>query len=137
MKYLWIALLVLAGLVACYLAFAIFVMNPRVEQELREHPDGARARRVMLLTLPSGRAIPVNYLREGQLVYAGADGGWSRELRGPGAPVLLFIRGEALAGHARAVEDDPERRAAVFLRLRPNALKFAGTLVVVELAPRQ
>ena len=55
-----------------------FVANPRVTRELLEHPDGERARKVMLITLPGGRRIPVNYLREGDMVWAGADGPWWR-----------------------------------------------------------
>ena len=39
--------------------------NPRVSAELREDPRGQRAQRVMLLTLPDGQVLPVNYLREG------------------------------------------------------------------------
>lgn len=108
-------------------------MNPRVSRELHEDPQGERAQKVMLITLPSGRELPVNYLREGNTVYAGADGRWWHELRGENARGSVFIRGETLHGHMRAVEDDPERRTAVFARLRPNALSFAGTLVVIEL----
>src|SRR5215468_11198869 len=101
MKYLGIALFALVVLGAAYALLSAHIANPRVARELRENPDGARARKVMLITLPSGRTIPVNYLREGDTVYAGADGGWWRELRGAGARVELLIRGETLAGHAR------------------------------------
>ncbi|MEZ4334439.1 MAG: hypothetical protein R3F35_22015 [Myxococcota bacterium] len=107
--------------------------NARVVRDLRAHPQGERAGRVMLLTLPSGRALPVNYLREGDTVYAAADFPWWRELRGSGGRGTVLIRGESLAGHVRAVEDDPALRDAVFARLRPTAPRFAGTLVVVEL----
>ena len=133
MKYALIVIVVLATLAIGYLAFAALIVNPRVERELREDPDGARARKAMLITLPGGRTIPVNYLREGDVIYAGADGRWWRELRGDGAPVRLLVRGEALEGRARAIEDDPSRRADVFSRLRPTALKFAGTLVQIDL----
>ena len=133
MKYALIVIVALATLVIGYLAYAALVANPRVERELREDPDGARARKAMLITLPSGRTIPVNYLREGDVIYAGADGRWWRELRGDGAPVRLLVRGETLDGRARAIEDDPAHRADVFSRLRPTALRFAGTLVQVEL----
>jgi hypothetical protein len=136
MKYVLIALLVLLVLAAGYALFAAFVANPRVERELREHPDGERARKVMLITLPSGRTIPVNYLREGDTVYAGADGRWWRELRGAGARVQILIRGETRVGHARAIEDDPAHRSEVFDRLRPSAPKIFGTLVQIDLAPR-
>ena len=120
-------------LIVGYRVVGSTIMNSRVERELREQPDGERARKVMLITLPSGKSIPVNYLREGQTVYAGADFPWWRELRGKGDRVEVLIRGETLSGHARAIEDDPARRASVFERLRPTALKWAGTLVVIEL----
>jgi len=108
-------------------------MNPRVSQELREDPQGARAQKVMLLTLPSGRELPVNYLRESDTVYAAADGRWWRELRGEGGRGSVFIRGEKLQGLIRVVEDDPELRRSVFERLRPSAPSFTGTLVVIKL----
>ena len=123
-----LVLLVVGG--ACYYSWYV---NPRVERELREDPKGERAQKVMLLTLPSGRTLPVNYLREGNVVYAGADGRWWHELRGEGGRGSVFILGERFEGHMRAVEDDPERRKAVFAKLRPNAVSFAGTLVVIEL----
>ena len=119
--------------VAGYLVYAIQIGNPRVERELIEHPDGERARRAMLLTLPSGRRLPVNYLREGNLVFAGADGTWWKELVGDGFPVTLLVRGSTLRGTARAVLDDPGYTRDVFTRLRPNALKGFGTLVEVQL----
>jgi hypothetical protein len=136
MKYALIAIVVLPLLVAGFGVYIARVENPRVERELRAHPDGARARRVMLITLPGGRTIPVNYLREGDTIYAGADGRWWRELRGEGADVKLFVRGATLVGRARAIEDDPELRSAVFDRLRPTAPKMFGTLVQIDLAPR-
>ena len=108
-------------------------LNPRVAHELESEPDGERARKVMLISLPSGREIPVNYLREGDTVYAGADGRWWRELRGDGARGSVLIRGEKLQGHMRAVEDDPALRSSVFARLRPTAPDMFGTLVVIEL----
>ena len=113
MKRLAIALscvLVVAVVSACvYMDWA----NARVVAELRDDPDGERAQRVMLLTLPSGRQLPVNYLRDGDAVFG--------------------IRGETLRGHGRSDEDGTEVRADVFARLRPTAPSFTGTLVVVEL----
>ncbi len=110
------------------------VANPRVIRELLEDPDGARASQVMLLTLPSGRRIPVNYLRERDRIYAGADGRWWRELVGDGLAVRMVVRGEELGGTARAVLDEPEHREEIFARLRPNAVKGFGTLVEIRLA---
>jgi hypothetical protein len=136
MKYASIAVVALCVLVAAYVVYVVHVANPRVERELRDHPDGERARKVMLIKLPSGRTLPVNYIREGERVYAGADGRWWRELRGKGAPVELLVRGESLVGHARAIEDEPEHRSAVFDRLRPSAPKLFGTLVQIDLSPR-
>ena len=72
----------------------------------------------------------------GDTVYAGADGRWWHQLRGQGTPVELLVRGETLVGQARAIEDDPDHRSAVFDRLRPSAPKLFGTLVQIDLAPR-
>ena len=138
MKILRIALIaaaVLASLVFGYWRYTENIINPRVVRELIEHPDGERAKKAMLLTLPSGRRIPVNYLREGPMVYAGADGSWWKELVGEGSSVTLLVRGETLRGNARAVLDDLEYTQDVFKRLRPNAIEGFGTLIEVKLEP--
>ena len=109
--------------------------NARVVRELHENPDGARAEKVMLLTLPSGKSLPVNYLREDDTVYAAADFPWWRELKDGGGRGSVWIRGESSAGRVRAVLDDPELRDSVFERLRPTAPRWAGTLIVIELEP--
>ena len=109
------------------------VANPRVMRELIDNPDGDRAKKVMLLSLPSGIRIPVNYLREGDQIYAGADGRWWNELTGTGATVTVLVRGELLSGRGRAVLDDPDHTSAVFARLRPDALEGFGTLVEIQL----
>lgn len=132
MKRLVLALFCALALVLAARGYSRWA-NARVVRELRAQPEGERAGRVMLLTLPSGRSLPVNYLREGDIVYAAADFPWWRELRGGGGRGSVLIRGETLAGRVRAVEDDPVLRDAVFARLRPTAPRFAGTLVVVEL----
>ena len=72
-------------------------MNDDVIRELREEPDGDRAKKVMLLTLPSGKAIPVNYLRDGDTVFAAADFPWWRELEDGGGPGSVLIQGETRA----------------------------------------
>jgi hypothetical protein len=131
----WLGIVLVGGVVL--LVGGAFVyswwMNPRVIRELREDPQGERAQEVMLLTLPSGKALPVNYLRDGDTVYAAADFPWWRELRGEGGRGSVLIRGETLHGRIRAVEDDPELRDSVFSRLRPTAPRWLGTLVVIEL----
>lgn len=124
---------VLMVLVVGYLVYAINIANPRVERELIENPHGERAARVMLLTLPGGRRIPVNYYREDGMVYAGADGPWWKDLTNNGGPVTVLIRGETLQGHGRAIEDDPAYTERVFAKLRPNAVKGFGILVEIKL----
>ncbi|MBW2388001.1 MAG: hypothetical protein JRG89_06140 [Deltaproteobacteria bacterium] len=122
-----IALIVATALVLLAAGYWVYwekVKNPRVVRELIEHPDGEQAARVMLLTLPSGRRIPVNYYREDDVVYAGADGTWWKELVGEGFPVTVL---------ARAVLDDPAYTERAFEKLRPNAIEGFGTLVEVKL----
>ncbi len=133
MKWLAIGLVGVLVLGLGYAAYMNWVANPRVVRELREDPQGERAKKVMLLTLPSGKAIPVNYLREGGTFYAAADGHWWRELRDGGGRGSVLIQGETLQGQMRAELDDPELRDSVFERLRPTAPRFLGTMIVIEL----
>ena len=138
MKWLGVGVGVVALLlVAMPLVFLVNarVSNPRVERELVEDPGGERARKVMLLTLPSGRTIPVNFLREDCRVYAGADGWWWKELREGSRDVTIFVQGETLEGRARAVLDAPAYEKDVFSRLRPKAIPGTGTLVEILLDP--
>lgn len=136
---MWVRIALVAILVLALMPVGIWlyygqILNPQVARELAENPDGERAQKVMLLTLPSGRSVPVNYLREAGTVYAGADGRWWKELEGAGGKVEVLVRGEQLAGHGRAVLDDPAHTARVFERLRPNAIEGFGTLVEIQLA---
>ena len=108
-------------------------MNTRVVQELRDEPHGERAKKVMLISVPSGKTFPVNYLRDPGVVWAAADSPWWRQMSGPGIPVTLLIQGKEIAGHARAIEDEPDLRKQVFARLRPTAPLFFGVLVKIEL----
>ena len=125
--------LALAALSTGYWLYVERIGNPRVARELIDHPDGERAGKVMLITLPSGRRLPVNYLRQGDRVYAGADGTWWKELVGSGVPVTILVRGESLRGRARAVTDDPAYTERIFATLRPKAIKGFGTLVEIRL----
>ena len=113
------------------LAYAQLLGNPRVMRELESNPQGKQAGGVMLLSLPTGRALPVNYRREGDQVFVG-DGD---------APVTVTIRGEKLTGRARVVLDDPDYKRSVFERLRPNVPKWLPAwldahLVVIDLDER-
>jgi len=136
MKIALIATMVIAAfalLVLGYWIYAVQIANPRVERELMENPTGERAARVMLLTLPSGRRIPVNFYREEDMVYAGADGSWWKELVGDGFPVSVLLRGETLQGTARTVLDDPVYTKQIFEKLRPNAIEGFGRLVEIRI----
>ena len=141
MSFLKWSLIVLAILVVAFFALRILfglIANPRVIDELRNDPQGERAGIVMLLTLPDGRVLPVNYRREGNQVFAGADGRWWRTLREGDVPVTVMIRGEEFPGRAGVVFDDPEYKRDVFARLRPDVPKWLpgwldAQLVVIEL----
>ena len=129
---------IMASLVAGYVAYVTMIGNPRVVTDLKEHPMGERAERAMLLTFPDGKTIPVNYLREDNRVYAGADGTWWRAFDGEGAAVTLLIQGEALTGHATVELQDQEFIDDVFSRLRPTVPDWLpdwanGKLVIVDL----
>jgi hypothetical protein len=52
---------------------------------------------------------------------------------GDGGRVSVLIRGEALHGHGRAIEDDPDYTKRVFAKLRPNAVKGFGTLIEIKI----
>jgi hypothetical protein len=137
MKWLIGLVLALVLLGAGYAFYMARIGNPRAITELRDLPDGARAQRVTLITLPDGRTLPVNYLREADTVYLGADGRWWRQLRG-GAAVTLLIRGETYTGQAKPIEHDQGYTNEVFARLRPNAPAWLpdwlnGVLVVISL----
>lgn len=141
MTFLKWLLIVLAVLVVAFVGLRLLVgliTNPRVVGELRTDPQGERAGIVMLLTLPDGRVLPVNYRREGSRVFVGADGPWWRALGRGGAAVTVTIRGETLSGRARVVFDDPDYKREVFERLRPDVPRWLPAwldahLVVIEL----
>ena len=120
LKYLVVPLTLLLVLLGAYYLYSVQVVNPRVAAELVAEPDGPRAERVMLLTIPNERVIPVNYLREESRIFVGADGPWWRAFLPGDVPVQMFIRGEELRGVANVVDDDPDYVKEVFARLRPD-----------------
>ena len=140
---LWKAVLgvgvVLALLLAGASLYYIYIVNPKVVVELQTEPTAERAQRVMLLTLPTGKTIPVNYLKEGNTVFVGADGRWWREFRDKGKDVEFFLQGAVLNGRAVAITNDPEYRDEVFSRLRPTAPAWfpewlKGVLIEIAIA---
>ncbi|MDG1114558.1 MAG: hypothetical protein P8N63_12390 [Pseudomonadales bacterium] len=113
-------------------------VNAAVAETLRLEPQSARAARTMLITLADGREFPVNYLRDGDLVFMGIDGRWWRAFQNAGQPVTMLIQGETLTGHARVILDDPALVEAVFARLRPTVPEWLpdalnGKLVAIRL----
>ena len=89
------------------------------------------------MTLPDGDQIPTSYLREGNQVFAGADGHWWRALRDGDVPATLPIKSEGLKGKARAILDDPAYTNDVFKRLRSNVRKWLpnwlnGDFIVID-----
>lgn len=140
LKYLVVLLTILGVLLGAYVVYSVQVVNPRVVAELVAEPDGPRAARVMLLTIPNERVIPVNYLREGSLVFVGADGPWWRDFLSGDVPVQMFIRGDDLHGVANVVDDDPDYTKKIFARLRPDVPDWLPSwanakLVVITLSP--
>ncbi len=133
MKWVWIGVGAPLALVVAFGAYQSLWANPRAIRELREDPQGGRARKVMLLTLPSGKSLPVNYLRDGKTVYAAADFPWWRELKEGGGRGSVLIQGETHHGFIRVEQEDETLRDSVFERLRPTAPRFLGTMVVVDL----
>ena len=113
-------------------------VNAAVAETLRLEPQSARAARTMLIILADGREFPVNYLRDGDLVFMGIDGRWWRAFQNAGQPVTMLIQGETLTGHARVILDDPALVEAVFARLRPTVPEWLpdalnGKLVAIRL----
>ena len=139
-RMFWLSALLLVLVVILALNFVPGeTTNQRVERELRADPDGSIARRVMMVSLPDGRSLPVNYLREDGLVFIGVDGFWWRQFTGEGQPVEMFIRGERVHGHAKTVLDRPDYVSDIFKRLRPKVPAWLpswlnGKLIVIEVS---
>lgn len=136
-----VAILIITTLVGSVF-YSTQIMNPRVIHELINEPGGERAKKVMLLTFPDKKILPVNYLREDNRVYAGADFGWWKSFRGAGARVTLLVQGETLHGNAKVVLDDPAFKETIFARLRPTVPKWLpewlnGKLVVIALDAKE
>jgi hypothetical protein len=74
LKWLIIGTVVFSVLIIGTAIYNLLVINPQVADEVTSNPEGDRAGIVTLLTLPDGKQIPVNYLREDDKVFLGADG---------------------------------------------------------------
>ncbi len=115
---------VLAGI-----SVLVAAANPIVSAILRSEQHGLLSDGVMLITMQKRdssdrKTFPVDYLREGNMVYIGSDFGWWKHLEG-GAEVRMLIQGTELTGWATPILDDPERSRAGFKKLRPWTYKRA------------
>lgn len=113
------------------------VVNPEVTAELRNSPESERAKKVMLLSLPDGKELPVNYLRKGNLVFVGADGAWWKTLQADGK-VTLYIQGQGYEGSAKVILDQPDYVKRIFSELRPTVPKWLpdflnGKLIEIQI----
>lgn len=139
MKVIGGGVLVIALGLGGYAAYFLHVVNPRVVTTLKTEPNGELAQKTAVMTFSDGKTIPVNYLQENDRIFLGADAGWWRRFRAPGAEVTLLVRGESLRGHGLVVLDDPAYTKTVFARLRPDVPGWLpdwlnGKLIVVSLA---
>lgn len=128
----WLIVLVIVGILVLATIYFNTSYNASVIQELQTNPEGERALKVMAITFPDGRRVPVNYLREDNLVFAGSDFGWWKKISNDGTLVELLIKGEKLTGTAK-VSQDMEYTYQVFERLRPTAPTWASKLVGAKL----
>lgn len=123
---------ILAGVLLAAGSYFSSVYNARIADELKNNPTGQRATRAMLITFPDGRSTPVNYLREGDTVFAGSDFNWWKRISSDGTRLELLIKGEKLEGVA-TVSNDTNYTYEVFERLRPNAPVWASRLIGAKL----
>jgi len=133
----WIAV-TLVILVSAYFAIFFLLVNPMILNEIKNEPSSEMAGEALVLTFSSGKEIPVNYLREGNQVFVGADGPWWREFEAGSMPVTLVIKGETFMGSATVVLDDPAYTHEIFMRLRPTVPEWLpewlnGKLIVINL----
>jgi hypothetical protein len=133
----WFAIILTVAVAASYAAFLLF-MNPMIVNEIKNKPTSEIAGEALALSFSSGKEIPVNYLREGNQVFVGADGPWWREFKNGPTPVKLVIKGVKLTGSATVVLDDPEYTHEIFARLRPTTPGWLpdwlkGKLIVIKL----
>jgi hypothetical protein len=89
---------------------------------LRTPLHGIFSKSIMLLAFrgrKTGRVYttPVSYLREGDVVTAFTDSPWQRNLLA-GAPVVLYLKGKAVKGFAKVVDDRDAVTEALMHHLR-------------------
>ena len=117
----WLILVLVALALPVWLSGRMAAGNVQDVAEIQTNPQGERAACTMVITLADGRIYPVNYLREGNLVFMGIDGRWWRVFVDGDASAQMLIQGQRLSGHARVVLDDQAYVDEIFARLRPKA----------------
>lgn len=138
-RYIALGLFVVAvAMLAIWLPQRVERTNASVIAEIQTNPGGERAARSMVITLADGRVYPVNYLREGDLVFMGIDGRWWRAFQGAGQQVEMLIQGQRLTGLAKVEMDDQAYIDEIFARLRPKVPSWLpdwlnGKLVAITL----
>ena len=138
-RYIALGLFVIAvAVLAIWLPQRAERTNALVIAEIQTNPGGERAARSMVITLADGRVYPVNYLREGNLVFMGIDGRWWRAFQGAGQQVEMLIQGQRLTGSAKVELDDQAYIDEIFARLRPKVPSWLpdwlnGKLVAITL----
>lgn len=138
-RYIALGLFVIAvAVLAIWLPQRAERTNASVIAEIQTNPGGERAARSMVITLADGRVYPVNYLREGNLVFMGIDGRWWRAFQGAGQQVEMLIQGQRLTGLAKVELDDQAYIDEIFARLRPKVPSWLpdwlnGKLVAITL----
>ena len=138
-RYIALGLFVIAvAVLAIWLPQRAERTNALVIAEIQTNPGGERAARSMVITLADGRVYPVNYLREGNLVFMGIDGRWWRAFQGAGQQVEMLIQGQRLTGLAKVELDDQAYIGEIFARLRPKVPSWLpdwlnGKLVAITL----
>ena len=116
-------------LVLVGLAGVLGVAHLFVPTILRSERHALLSGHIMLISLNKRNTadlitFPVDYRREGNVVYVGSDSAWWQHLQG-GAEVRLLIQGIELIGWATPIIDDPARSRAGFQILRPWTYKRA------------
>ena len=138
-RYIALGLIVITvAVLAIWLPQRAEHTNALVITEIQTNPGGKLAARSMVITLADSRVYPVNYLREGNLVFMGIDGRWWRVFQGEGQQVEMLIQGQRLTGFAKVELDDRAYIDEVFARLRPKVPSWLpdwlnGKLVVITL----
>ncbi|MEM7077061.1 MAG: hypothetical protein AAF513_00405 [Pseudomonadota bacterium] len=123
-----------AGAIALLAGCASY--NRGVIDELKSQPDGDRAARLLLLTLPDQREIPLRFVKvDPRLFYVGAGGRWWRQVC-DGVRLGVLIEGNPGVAAVRCV-DDARLKRRIFAQLRSPLVawlpRWAGGGVLVEL----